>query len=210
MWFSKGIGVLKGYYACLSRNRDEDGDGVVDEAELKWYLPAINQYLLLWCGEEYLYGDRRLVDPAEIPGITSSNYDSGVHNLFTSSFSPQYWAVEGVSYGEGGKSNGVRCIRNLNTYDSRTKSLSSVNGNVISVDGVRTLREQSMSGEYPPHKDRDPENRLFSSFQVAKDTLVIPEDLRPVTADIIRNNDLCASYSESDNDAGLWGIPNQK
>lgn len=210
VWFSKGIGVLKGYYACLSRNRDEDGDGVVDEAELKWYLPAINQYLLLWCGEEYLYGDTRLVDPAEIPGITSSNYDSGVHNLFTSSFSPQYWAVEGVSYGEGGKSNGVRCIRNLNTYDSRTKSLSSVNGNVISVDGVRTLREQSMSGEYPPHKDRDPENRLFSSFQVAKDTLVIPKELRPVTANIIRNNKLCASYSESDNDAGLWRIPNQK
>lgn len=210
VWFSGGTGVLEGYYACLSRNRDENGNGQVDADELKWYLPAINQYLLLWCGEEYLYGDTRLVDPAEIPGITSSNYDSGVHNLFTSSFSPQYWAVEGVSYGEGGNSNGVRCVRNLNTYSSRTKSLSSVNGNVISVDGVRTLREQSMSGEYPPHKDRDPENRLFSSFQVAKDTLVIPEDLRPVTADIIRNNDLCASYSESNNDAGLWRIPNQK
>lgn len=210
VWFSEGIGVLEGYYACLSRNRDEDGDGVVDEAELKWYLPAINQYLLLWCGEEYLYGDTRLVNPADIPGITSSDYGSGVHNLFTSSFSPQYWAVEGVSYGEGGNSNGVRCIRNLNTYDSRTKSLSSVNGYVISVDGVRTLREQSMSGEYPPHKDRDPENRLFSSFQVAKDTLAIPEALRPVTADIIRDNDLCASYSESNNDAGLWRIPNQK
>ena len=210
VWFSGGTGVLAGYYACLSRNRDENGNGQVDADELKWYLPAINQYLLLWCGEEYLYGDTRLVDPAEIPGITSSNYDSGVHNLFTSSFSPQYWAVEGVSYGEGGNSNGVRCVRNLNTYSSRTKSLSSVNGNVISVDGVRTLREQSMSGEYPPHKDRDPENRLFSSFQVAKDTLVIPEGLRPVTADIIRNNDLCASYSESNNDAGLWRIPNQK
>lgn len=210
VWFSEGIGVLEGYYACLSRNRDENGNGQVDAYELKWYLPAINQYLLLWCGEEYLYGDTRLVDPAEIPGITSSNYDSGVHNLFTSSFSPQYWAVEGVSYGEGGNSNGVRCVRNLNTYSFRTKSLSSVNGNVISVDGVRTLREQSMSGEYPPHKDRDPENRLFSSFQVAKDTLVIPKGLRPVTADIIRNNDLCASYSESNNDAGLWRIPNQK
>ena len=210
VWFSEGTGVLKGYYACLSRNRDENGNGVVDEAELKWYLPAINQYLLLWCGENYLYGDTRLVDPADIPGITSSDYNNGVHNLFTSSLSPQYWAVEGVSYGEGGKSNGVRCIRNLNTYDSRTKSLSSVNGYVISVDGVRTLREQAMSGEYPPHKDRDPENRLFSSFQVAKDTLAIPEALRPVTAEVIRNNDLCASYSESDNDAGLWRIPNQK
>ena len=129
VWFSGGTGVLEveGYYACLSRNRDENGNGQVDADELKWYLPAINQYLLLWCGEEYLYGDTRLVDPAEIPGITSSNYDSGVHNLFTSSFSPQYWAVEGVSYGEGGNSNGVRCIRNLNTYDFRTIFIISTN-----------------------------------------------------------------------------------
>ncbi|MGM9767288.1 MAG: hypothetical protein ACI3Z0_02335 [Candidatus Cryptobacteroides sp.] len=211
VWFSEGTGVLEGYYACLARNRDENGNGQVDEEELKWYLPAINQYLLLWCGEEYLYGDTRLVDPADIPGITSNElYGTGTYNMYTSSNSREYWAVEGVSYGGGGDSNGVRCIRNLNTYNSRTKSLSSVNGNVISVDGVRTLREQAMSGEYPPHKDRDPENRLFSSFQVAKDTLVTPENLRPVTADIIRNNDLCASYSESDNDAGLWRIPNQK
>ena len=28
---------------CMNRNRDENGDGKIDEGELKWYLPASNQ-----------------------------------------------------------------------------------------------------------------------------------------------------------------------
>ncbi len=31
--------------ACYDRNRDENGDGIIDEKEFKWYLPASNQLL---------------------------------------------------------------------------------------------------------------------------------------------------------------------
>lgn len=210
VWFSEGIGVLEGYYACLSRNRDEDGDGVVDEAELKWYLPAINQYLLLWCGENYLYGDTRLVDPAEIRYISDATlYGAGAYNLFTSSNSREYWALEGVSYGPGGSGNGLRCIRNLTTQNAATAKLSESDAstNTIRVVGARTLRQQEMSGEYPVHKDRDPENSLFASFKVASSALAGTFEL-----DQVKNDPLCASYSEESNgsDAGKWRIPNQK
>lgn len=210
VWFSEGIGVLEGYYACLSRNRDEDGDGVVDEAELKWYLPAINQYLLLWCGENYLYGDTRLVDPAEIRYISDATlYGAGAYNLFTSSNSREYWALEGVSYGPGGSGNGLRCIRNLKTQNKATAKLSESDAstNTIRVVGARTLRQQEMSGEYPVHKDRDPENSLFASFKVASSALAGNFNL-----DQVKNDALCASYSEESDrsDAGKWRIPNQK
>ena len=210
VWFSEGIGVLEGYYACLSRNRDEDGDGVVDEAELKWYLPAINQYLLLWCGENYLYGDTRLVDPADIPNISDADqYGAGAYNLFTSSNSREYWALEGVSYGPGGSGNGIRCIRNLKTQNAATAKLSESDAstNTIRVVGARTLRQQEMSGEYPVHRDRDPENSLFASFKVASSALAGTFNLEKV-----KNDPLCASYSEESDrsDAGKWRIPNQK
>ena len=210
VWFSQGIGVLKGYYACLSRNRDENGDGVVDEKELKWYLPAINQYLLLWCGENYLYGDTRLVDPADIPNISDADqYGAGAYNLFTSSNSREYWALEGVSYGPGGSGNGLRCIRNLKTQNAATAKLSESDAstNTIRVVGARTLRQQEMSGEYPVHKDRDPENSLFASFKVASSALAGTFNLEKVKKD-----PLCASYSEESDrsDAGKWRIPNQK
>ena len=210
VWFSGGAGVLKGYYACLSRNRDENGNGQVDADELKWYLPAINQYLLLWCGENYLYGDTRLVDPADIPNIKDADlYGAGAYNLFTSSNSREYWALEGVSYGPGGSGNGIRCIRNLKTQNAATAKLSESDAstNTIRVVGARTLRQQEMSGEYPVHKDRDPENSLFASFKVASSALAGTFNLEKV-----KNDPLCASYSEESDrsDAGKWRIPNQK
>ena len=210
VWFSGGTGVLEGYYACLSRNRDENGNGQVDADELKWYLPAINQYLLLWCGEEYLYGDTRLVDPADIPNISDADqYGEGAYNLFTSSNSREYWALEGVSYGPGGSGNGLRCIRNLKTQNAATAKLSESDAstNTIRVVGARTLRQQEMSGEYPVHKDRDPENSLFASFKVASSALAGTFNLEKV-----KNDPLCASYSEESDrsDAGKWRIPNQK
>lgn len=35
-------------YACLSRNRDENGNGYIDRDELKWYMPAIDQLSSIW------------------------------------------------------------------------------------------------------------------------------------------------------------------
>lgn len=208
VWFSGGADVLKGYYACLSRNRDENGNEQVDADELKWYLPAINQYLLLWCGEEYLYGDTRLVDPADISKITETDYNAGVYNLYNSSYAHEYWAVEGVSYGPAGpQSCGVRCIRNLKTYNAKTQPISSVSGNTITITGVRSLRQQAMSGEYASHNDRDPENNLYKAFEVA--TSYLPG---PYSASQVKTESLCASYSQDSNgsDVGQWRIPNQK
>ena len=208
VWFTEGNGVLEGYYACMSRNRDENNNGKIEDAELKWYLPAINQYLLLWCGENYLYGDTRLVDPAEIRYITTADeYGDGKYNLFTSSKVNEYWAVEGVSYGTGGNSNGLRCIRNLKTYNAETARLSDTTANTIKVVGARTLRLQVMTGEYPAHRDRDEENTLFGAFKVATSALGAT-----YTAEQIRTGDLCSTYSEESDrsDAGAWRIPNQK
>lgn len=210
VYYTEGVGTasLNGYNACMARNRDENGDGVIDDTELKWYLPAINQYLLLWCGEEYLYGDTRLVDPADISKITETDYNAGVYNLYNSSYAHEYWAVEGVSYGPAGpQSCGVRCIRNLKTYNEKTQPISSVSGNTITITGVRSLRQQAMSGEYASHNDRDPENNLYKAFEVA--TSYLPG---PYSASQVKTESLCASYSQDSNgsDVGQWRIPNQK
>ena len=210
VYYTEGVGTasLNGYNACMARNRDENGDRVIDDTELKWYLPAINQYLLLWCGEEYLYGDTRLVDPADISKITETDYNAGVYNLYNSSYAHEYWAVEGVSYGPAGpQSCGVRCIRNLKTYNAKTQLISSVSGNTITITGVRSLRQQAMSGEYASHNDRDPENNLYKAFEVA--TSYLPG---PYSASQVKTESLCASYSQDSNgsDVGQWRIPNQK
>lgn len=37
-------------YACLQRNRDDNGNGRIDADEVKWYPAAIDQYTDIWVG----------------------------------------------------------------------------------------------------------------------------------------------------------------
>lgn len=38
-------------YACMTRNRDNDGSGKIENTEIRWYLAAINQYVGILIGE---------------------------------------------------------------------------------------------------------------------------------------------------------------
>ena len=148
------------------------------------------------------------MDPADISKITETDYNAGVYNLYNSSYAHEYWAVEGVSYGAAAsQSCGVRCIRNLNTYNAKTQPISSVSGKTITITGVRSLRQQTMTGEYDSHNDRDPENNLYKAFEVAKNYL---PGLYNATQ--VKTESLCASYSQDSGgtDVGYWRIPNQK
>lgn len=116
------------WYACLGRNRDLDGDDIVETNEIRWYLAAIDQLTDLWIGEEAvpnakLYTYRDKATPNDVPKehVASSTYhtNSPIHPWII-------WAEEGASRGEAGAGdyehgsdnypNGYyhyRCVRNL-------------------------------------------------------------------------------------------------
>lgn len=112
-------------YACMLRNRDEDGNGVIDESEIKWYLAAIDQLTDIYIGEWALNTAARLYpdNPNNRPGgngpywhYTSSSYNSEEGAPWV------LWAEEGASRGSYSESNrydrnrgyySYRCIRNL-------------------------------------------------------------------------------------------------
>lgn len=107
-------------YAFLLRNRDLDGDDIIDPDEVQWYIPAINQYSGLWIGKDGLEPDVRLFqDNPET--VTTANRDK-YH--FVSSDGVRFWAEEGASTG-GNLTNmknenfDVRCARNLGGFDKR-------------------------------------------------------------------------------------------
>lgn len=124
-------------YACMLRNRDENGNGTIDDNELKWYLAAIDQLVDLYIGEGALNKDSRLYpyDPA------NGDYPPGDrifwHYVSSSANGNQpwvLWAEEGASIGSyknDDKSSDAnkdseslvddhysfRCIRNLGLSD---------------------------------------------------------------------------------------------
>lgn len=171
----------KGYNACLLRNRDENNDGKITGSELKWYLPAIDQYTAIWLSEDLLHEDTQLFDRANLSSANNSLNRESVYYSSSSFEKRLYWALEGASYGQDyGNSysnprNSVRCVRNLvskdndGKYDDIPSSLTTANGMIISAQNITAVRTVDHVGEYGiGHKERSEDNKLPAAFEVAK------------------------------------------
>ena len=119
-------------YACMSRNRDNNGNGVIDTDELRWYTGAINQLVGMWVGNEALTQTARLYQPKDATSkldvewrseTVSSTMMSTIINPrviraeegCTKSGYDQYkfWTDDPVQHQ---KVTSVRCLRNVGTY----------------------------------------------------------------------------------------------
>lgn len=117
--------IKASYSACLSRNRDLNGNRTIDENEIRWYLASLNEYIRMGIGAtaissaaQLYIGDKTVMNKNLYP--TDYNYISLGSLFYTSSISDKrvYWAVEKGSYGSVNEDSGkgpfpIRCIRNL-------------------------------------------------------------------------------------------------
>ena len=118
-------------YFCMARNRDNNGDGIIDGGEVRWYLASINQLIEMYIGQGLLPHQTRIynrtksdmesADPERWrQHVISSTKNSSIRN-------PEVlWGEEGVatshlngsntsSWTDGEKLNkrSIRCVRNL-------------------------------------------------------------------------------------------------
>ncbi len=155
-------------YECLSRNRDLNGNGTIEEDEVRWYLPAFRQYIYTWCGKKSL--------PAEITFV-QENYVSSSNQGYR-----VWWALEGTAISSWNKSaSKVRCARNLGT--STSGEVSSITdwdseNNIVTVSALKdeALRTNTQVGEYPEHENTNAASTLPKAFKIAKNDLIIPAD----------------------------------
>lgn len=213
-------------YACIVRNRDENGNGVVDPEEIKWYLPAQDQAYAIIFGHKALgdaYPNTNLNPSAKQihEGVwywTSSNGAATMMNPMerTVSFS-QNGTVDlylgGVRIRPKGTAS-TRCVRTLNKYDADPSPFLSYDeeNRIVSVFNLNTecVRGQ-MTGEYIPHTQLDVTNTFPSAFVIAKDELANPKEL--FSADEMKTGTMCQDYyyeNADKSDLGLWRIPNQE
>ena len=176
-------------YACLMRNRDENGNGTIDNFEVKWYLAAIDQLTDIYIGEWALNEASRLYpqNPANRPGgknpywhYTSSSADGSNPWVF--------WAEEGASRGTftgdkgslalNGESYSYRCIRNLGVDDKSDYTIEDIQDIVFFEPG-----SPDASGNY-----------VFNLSRMN------PKSLRGYTA----------SPLESHNETEEWNLPYEK
>ena len=170
-------------YACLMRNRDLNGDNIVQANEIRWYLASVNQLVDIYIGEyaldreAWLYPENAADrDNKTIWHYTTSTYNNGNPEVL--------WSEEGASlgsYGASQSSNGslyaYRCVRNLGiTLDNPdTEPLplytctETTNGEYL-IDVTRltpnSRRENFEAGYLPEHNDLSTSNLPYAKFKV--------------------------------------------
>lgn len=213
--FHQSVTLSNNYavYQCLSRNRDENGDGKIDANEVKWYLPAVNQCTYFWFGMNSLPEDARI----ELPNRDVNNYWTSTFKFAT------WWAAEGSAYGDkhvetGTSGNKVRCVRSLKDYNMATSEISQfdVSTMVVTMVGMdsKSVREAgTVNDEFAEHFRGSEHDVLPSSFKIAKKNLQSGNSDRIFTSDELKTGTFCRDYyseEAGDSDKGKWRIPNEK
>lgn len=184
------------FTTCLSRNRDLNGNGEIDDNELRWYMPAVNEYIRIGMGanaipnEAQLYvGDKSALKKDGYPQNFISN-GALYHTSTYGGAKVTYWAVEKGSYGDQMSSYGgkfmIRCIRilpdDVNAESSDWKVSAAIyqekktsNGNYLF--DFRGRLTPSLFRQIPnpapynffQHDEDDERNRFYDGLVLAKD-----------------------------------------
>lgn len=124
-------------FSCMTRNRDNNGNGIIDREEVRWYLAASEQLIGIWVGNESLSLSARLYQPAEACTYNGNSYPKEWRaHIISSTAEKVCWAEEGAGATDLARDNSpgdpyytwdtwdlathgesVRCIRNIGTFD---------------------------------------------------------------------------------------------
>lgn len=142
------------WFACLGRNRDLNGDNIVQLDEIRWYLASVDQLTDIFIAEAAvpnakLYSQNATSASVPLEHVISSTYHT-ITNRSTTMKPWIIWAEEGASrgvYGDSGDKTSdphtYRCLRNLglslktiaSEVDDYVKSKDE-SGNIITKDRV--------------------------------------------------------------------------
>ncbi len=194
MTYNKMIGdYAYAYAACMQRNRNNNGDEVIDGDEVRWYLASVNQYRTMWLGEKG-YPASTALYTGDLSKIVMSyddksiSYDHQPHYFTNSDWENRIlWAIEGASTGRYStnymnETQQIRCVRNLAKVESETSEMTpdgewywdSANAGALYIASnlsEKATRSLGMVGEYAAHSERDPQNALPKAFVMAKANL---------------------------------------
>lgn len=189
-------------YACLLRNRDLNGDNIIQAKEIRWYLAAIDQLTDIYLGEYALDEKSRLYpsNPADRDNkvrwhYTSSSIDFTAGGWFSDDSYDSWvlWAEEGASRGMQSSSKtyndelySYRCVRNLGlslddpdevptdliSYKDEGSGFYLIDATNLNIKARRTNYEVS---PLPLHNEREANNLPYGKFRMHSSLFPTPE-----------------------------------
>lgn len=214
--------------ACMSRNRDLNGDGYISDDEIRWYAPTISQYIGIWIGEEIMSGESKLFNKATTTLSTSN--DPGCRMLYYSSTYNQntYFSEEGLATNHNSSSYPpklVRCLRNLKSndvgYDQTPDMYYTYKSSVVTLNNVdeKALNTSGDQGELQAHNERSPLNKPAKKFKISNEKYYGEgytdgrgnwhwTGVTPTQEHVVDGTFTCYNYHEEGDKK--WRVPNQR
>lgn len=173
-------------HAVLMRNRDLNGDNIVQPNEIRWYLAAIDQLVDLYIGE-YALDNASHLYPTNAADRENQTYWHYTSSSADGNDPWVLWAEECAALGNydgssdkvGGK-YAYRCIRNLGVGldDPETEPTPLIpDVTAAESDGTYVIDCTNLSekarrlsrevSKLPAHNDEQPSNRPYGKFRVA-------------------------------------------
>ena len=184
-------------YFCMARNRDNNGNGIIERDEVRWYLASIQQLVGLFVGNGVVQQSARLYyrTPAQKASnekndwyqfVISSTHHSNTHH---SKGPTVIWGQEGLStsslydsqdWEKGVTAYGIRCVRNLGIDsnapineapdDFLTKNENADGSVTFEATHLNAAALRDYTSTDLPYADEwSSANRLYKRFEVAPD-----------------------------------------
>lgn len=205
---SSGAYNIEAINACMSRNRDNNGNGRIEPDELRWYVPSVNKYIGMILAEAAL--PEPLMNYDQITGLTmvngSDDYSTRYMFIGSNSGTCVLWGQQGTAmsgfeniaswYGWVGiQPWQIRCVRNLGsnmttvtndnkvssayTYDADSRQFHMNYFNLAAVRSMTYVGNGAQSGYMPVHAMNSPYNSVYRGFEYAPMDILVPDTDKP-------------------------------
>ena len=177
-------------YFCMARNRDNNGDGIIEKDEVRWYLASIQQLVGLFVGNGVVQQSARLYyrTPEQKASDNPNDwYQFVISSTHHSNGPTVIWGQEGLStsslyqsldWASGVTAYGIRCVRNLGIDsdadinvapdDFLTKTENADGSVTFEATHLNAAALRDYTSTDLPYADEwSSSNRLYKRFEVA-------------------------------------------